>query len=79
MVTIQLSLSDDLHQQATEMGLFESAAFSQLLRDEMRRRALRDMLSVSQRLAAIDDTPMTNEEVVAEVKAARAEHRAARP
>lgn len=79
MVTIQLSLPDDLHQLADEMGLLESTTLSQLLRDEMRRRSLKSMLSVSEKLAAINDIPMTDDEVVAEVKAARIEHRAARP
>ena len=79
MVTIQLSLPDDLHQLADEMGLLESMTLSQLLRDEMRRRSLKSMLSVSEKLAAINDIPLTDDEVVAEVKATRAEHRAARP
>jgi hypothetical protein len=71
-----LSLPDDLAQRAKKAGLLSDAAMQALLEEAMRRNAGRRLLQTAQRLHAANIPPMSEEEIVAEVKAARAERRA---
>ncbi|MYN38195.1 hypothetical protein GTP55_02295 [Duganella sp. FT109W] len=76
MVTIQLSLPDDLVKDATEFGLLESTRLETILRNEIRKTAFESFLSIAPELEAAGIVPMSEEEVVAEVRAARAEQNA---
>jgi len=73
MTELLLKLPDDLAQRAKSAGLLSDAAIQQLLEDAMRRAAGRKLLEVAERVHAAGIPPMTDEEVVAEVKAVRTE------
>jgi hypothetical protein len=75
-----LKLPDELAQRARNAGLLSDSAIEQLLEDAMRRRAGRKLLETAQQIHAHVQSagipPMSDEEIVAEVKAVRAEQRA---
>ncbi|MDA1190671.1 MAG: hypothetical protein O3A46_03190 [Candidatus Poribacteria bacterium] len=74
-INLELNLPDDLAQRAEDEGLLTAAAFEAFLEEETRRRALDRFLSAAERLKALGDVPMTQEEVQAEIDADRAEQR----
>lgn len=78
MTTLEftLNLPDDLALRAKEAGLLNGQAIEQLLTEAVRREAGRKLLAVADRLRAANIPPMTDEEIVAEVKAVRAERKA---
>ena len=76
-VTIQLDLPDALVNEARANGLLESGSMGDLLVTELRRRkAAADLKTVLDRVRAQPGEPMSEEEIAAEVKAARGERRA---
>ncbi len=77
MTELMVTLPDDLAQRARSAGLLSDSAIQRLLEDAMRREAGRKLLSISERIQAAGIPPMSDEEIVAEVKAVRAERRAA--
>jgi len=81
MTRIQIELPDAMAQAAREAGLLSSAAIQELLEDAMRRQAgrratLARLLAVAPAIEAADAPPITEEEIGAEVEAARAERKA---
>jgi hypothetical protein len=76
MTELVVKLPDDLAQRAKSAGLLTDSAIQRLLEEAMRREAGRRLLQVAERLRAAGVEPMSEEEIVAEVKAARAERRA---
>jgi hypothetical protein len=72
---IEIRLPDELAQRARNAGLLSDDAIRQLLEEAMRRQAGHALLDEARRLQAIGAPPMSDEEVVAEVKAVRAERR----
>lgn len=76
MTTLQLNLPDELAQRAQSEGLLNDTAIQQLLEDAIRRAAGRRLLAIGQRLQQAGIPPMSDEELVAEVKAVRAARRA---
>lgn len=76
MTQVTVSLPDDLAQRARSAGLLSDAAIRQLLEDAMRREAGRELLKLAEEIQAAQIAPMSDEEIVAEVKAYRAERRA---
>ena len=76
MGTIIIELPKDLEKQAREAGLLTSEAFAAMLRENLRRHHLRELLRDAREMAAGDIPPMTTEEVQEEVNAVRAERRA---
>lgn len=76
MTRITVSLPDDVAERARSAGLLSDLAIRQLLEDALRRDAGHKLLAVADRLRAADIPPMSDEEIVAEVKAVRAERRA---
>ena len=77
MTTIQIELPDATAQAARAAGLLTPQALERLLTDALKRREAADrLLSIADRIAAAGIPPMTEEEIDAEVKAARAERRA---
>jgi len=82
MTRIQIDLPDTTAQAAREAGLLSSTAIQELLEDAMRRQAgrraaLARLLAVAPAIEAAGAPPITEEEIAAEVEAARAERTAA--
>jgi len=75
MTQVTVSLPDDLAQRARSAGLLSDDAIRQLLEDAMRREAGRELLRLADEIRAAGIPPMSDEEIVAEVKAYRAERR----
>ncbi len=78
MTELVVRLPDDLAQRAKNAGLLSDSAIQRLLEEAMRREAGRKLLAIAERVHAAGIEPMSDEEIVAEVKAVRAERRAAR-
>ena len=82
MTKIQIELPDATAQAAREAGLLSSTVIQELLEDTMRRQAgrraaLARLLAVAPAIGAAGAPPITEEEIAAEVEAARAERKAA--
>ena len=75
MTRITVSLPDDLAERTRTAGLLSDEAIRQLLEDAMRREAGRRLLEIADRLRASKIPPMSEDEIVAEVHAVRAELR----
>lgn len=76
MTTIQIELPDATAQAARDAGLLTTQAMERLLTDAIRRRQAADsLLSIADRVAEAGIPPMTMQEINAELKAARAEHK----
>ena len=73
---LKLNLPDELAQRARSAGLLTESAIQKLLEDAVRRAAGQRLLDIAQRLHAANIPPMSEDEVLAEVKAVRAERRA---
>ncbi|MBK8070419.1 MAG: hypothetical protein IPK27_23240 [Rhodanobacteraceae bacterium] len=75
MTTVAIELPDDLAQKASAAGLLAPDAIADLLREQLRRRALEHLRERSARMPFDELTPEIEQEIVAEVKAYRAERR----
>ena len=73
---ITITLPDDLAQEAESRGLLTSDALEQLIRAEVGRREHQRLRAMMDELASLDEPPLTNDELNAEIHAARAERRA---
>ena len=76
MTTLTIDLPDNIARAAKDAGLLTPDALAQLLKETMRRQAGRRLLEVAKHIQATGAPPMSDEEIVAEVKAVRAERRA---
>lgn len=76
MTTVQIELPDQLAEEARRAGLLTQEAIERLMRDAIRRQALVELKQAMDRMAAVEGPEMTPEEIVQEIKAARAERRA---
>jgi hypothetical protein len=70
MSEIVLTLPDKLAQEAQANGLLKPEFIASLLRAEIRRRRVNKLFAAADRLADSDE-PMTEEEIQAEIEAAR--------
>ena len=77
MSDVVLILPDNLAKEAEESGLLKPAFITSLLKDELRRRKVNKLFATMDNIAQLGE-PMTEEEVVAEVRAARAARRLGR-
>lgn len=77
MATITFTLPDDLVRAAEALGLLDPAVFATFLQAEVRRRAFAEISAVSEQLSAVGAPPMSEDEIQAEIRAARANKRAA--
>ena len=76
MTKIHIELPDATAQAAQAAGLLTPQALERLLSNALRKQQAADyLLSVADEVAAVDSTPMSMEEINAEVKAAREERR----
>ncbi len=76
MTKIQIELPDATAQAAQDAGLLTPHAMERLLSNALRKQQAADyLLTLADEVAATDSTPMSIEEINAEVKAAREEQR----
>jgi hypothetical protein len=77
VVTVQITLPDDLARDLAEFGLLEPQVIENILRDRLRAVRIVDFDKIRAALDANPLPPMTNEEINAEIAAYRAEQRRA--
>jgi hypothetical protein len=78
MTTVQITLPDQLAEEAARAGLLASERIESLLREQLRAGRLAQLRAARGQLAADPLPPMTADEIQAEIAAYRAERRAAR-
>ena len=79
MTTVQLTLPDQLAQEAQQAGLLSPYAVEEWLRKQLRAKAAEELVAMLDKLdAAGNDDYMSPEEVAEEIRAMRAEKRAGR-
>lgn len=71
---LKLVLPDSLAREAEVSGLLTPESIEALLRAEIRRRRVNKLFAASDRLAALE-TPLTEEEIEAEITAVRQSRR----
>ena len=79
MAELIVRLPDELAQRAKNAGLLSDRAIQRLIEDAIRREAGRKLLNLADQIHAANIPPMRDNDVVAEVKAVRAECRARHP
>jgi len=72
MTTVTVRLPDDLAKQAKAAGLLRDEAIETLLREAMRRRQVDELFTTMGKLASLKPQ-LTEDEIDAEIAAARAE------
>ena len=76
MTTVQITLPDQLAQEAQSAGLLSPARIEQWIRDELRARQVDSFFSAMDRMSAVDEPAlMSPEEVSEEIARMRAERR----
>ncbi len=77
MTTVQITLPDQLAQEAQSAGLLTSATIERLLRERLKTQRVDELFGAMDRMAAVN-TPaaLTPEEVADEIRVMRAERRA---
>ena len=78
MTEVTVSLPDGLAKKASRAGLLTPQAIEELLREAIRKRAVGELFEAMERMHAVPGTPMTEDEIQAEIDAVRAARRAAR-
>jgi hypothetical protein len=80
MTTVQITLPDQLAADARRAGLLTPQAIEALLREAVeRRRIVDDLFAAIERVQAAGPPPMSEDEVQAEIDAARADRRSRDP
>lgn len=79
MISLKISIPDDLASDVAELGLLKPEKITEILRAEVRKLALDHLLGIADKLAALGDTPMSPEEVQEEIRAYRRDQNAFRP
>ncbi|MBV6400578.1 MAG: hypothetical protein CNIPEHKO_00871 [Anaerolineales bacterium] len=68
---LKLDLPENVFKEAKEAGLLQPAEIERLLREELRRRRVDELFVTADKLAALELLPLTEEELEAEIAAAR--------
>lgn len=77
MTTVQITLPDQLAQEAQRAGLLSPRAIEKWLREELKARQTDELFASMDRMAAVNEpAAMSPEEVAEEIRAMRAERRA---
>ena len=71
MSEVVLTLPDNIVEEAEEFGLFRPLIITSMLKEEIRRRKANKFFEAADRLSALEGEPMTNDEINAEIAAAR--------
>ncbi len=77
MTTVQITLPDQLAQEAQRAGLLAPESIERILREQLRAERIARLKGARQRLAAEPIEPMTAEEIQAEIEAYRTEQQRA--
>ena len=77
MATVEINLPDGLAREAKAQGLLSPEFIESLLREEVRRRRVDRLFADADKLAGFEATGLTEEEVEAEIQAARKERQSA--
>ncbi len=76
ITTVQITLPDQLAQEAQRAGLLTSATMERMLREQLKASQSAELFSAMDRMAEIDSpAAMSPEEVAEEIRAMRAERR----
>lgn len=75
MTTVQITLPDDLAQEAANAGLLSAMAMELMLREQLRRRAGNALQALWRHGPQEELTPEIEQEIVEEVRKFRAEQR----
>jgi len=75
MTELTVKLPDELARKVRAAGLLDEAALEQLFREALRKQAAGEFFAALDEIQALKLPPMTEEEVQAEIDAARAERR----
>jgi hypothetical protein len=79
MTTVQITLPDQLAQEAERAGLLSSESLEELLRKQLKAKAAGEMITLLDKLDATNSEDyMSPEDVAEEIRAMRAEKRASR-
>jgi hypothetical protein len=79
MTTVQITLPDQLAQEAERAGLLSSESLEELLRKQLKARAAGELIALLDKLDATNSEDyMSPEDVAEEIRAMRAEKRASR-
>ena len=74
MTTVQITLPDQLAQEALRAGLLSSAMLERWLREQLRAKHVDGLFTAMDRMTTVDEpTVMSPEEVAREIAAMRAE------
>ena len=77
MTTVQITLPDQLAQEAQRAGLLSSDRLERWLRDQLKMQRVDDLFSAMDRMITVDEpTVMSPEDVSREIATMRAERRA---
>lgn len=77
MTTVQITLPDQLAQEAQRVGLLSSDRLERWLRDQLKTQRVEDLFAAMERMTSVDEpTVMSPEDVAQEIAAMRAERRA---
>lgn len=77
MTTVQITLPDQLAQEAERAGLLSPAELERWLREQLKIQRINELFAAMDRMVAIDEpAPMSPEEVAQEIAMMRAELRA---
>lgn len=77
MTTVQITLPDQLAQEAQNAGLLTPDRLERMLREQLRERTVNDLFEAMDRMAAVASPEvMSPEEVAEEIHLMRAERRA---
>jgi hypothetical protein len=77
MAKVEISLPDQLAEDAQRAGLLSSPRLEEWLREQIRAQRVEELFTAMDRMAAVSDPiPMPPEEVAQEIAAMRAERRA---
>lgn len=79
MTTVQITLPDQLAQEAQRAGLLTSTTIERLLRQQLKAQRADELFAAMERMVAVEEpAALSPEEVAEEIRAMRAERRAAR-
>ena len=70
-IDIKIDLPESVLKEAKEAGLLQPAEIERLLHEELRRRRVDELFATMDKLAAQDLPPLSEEELEAEITAAR--------
>jgi hypothetical protein len=77
MITVEINLPDSLAREAKEAGLLTPQAVETMLRERLRAQRIGELRDAVKQMSSTGGTPMTMEEIQAEIQAYREKRRRA--